>query len=183
MDNPKEHEKHEIKYLGFASEVGEIDETKWHYPFGMIKDYMETELEIAGFGKDTEYDSEKGRIRKCIMELIDVFVRYEPDTHIMHYCRAFFRNLLVGKPLTPLTGEDDEWEPFQENIWRNKRYSNVFKDNEGEAVDARARLFRQDRGAWRVTEDSIKAIKFPYSPQQELIQLDEDGKVLSIHIF
>lgn len=36
--------------------------------------------------------------------------------------------LLAGKPLSPLTGEDDEWVEVGDGVFQNKRASSVFKD-------------------------------------------------------
>ena len=35
---------------------------------------------------------------------------------------------IAGKPLSPLTGEDDEWLDHGDGVFQNKRISSVFKD-------------------------------------------------------
>ena len=61
---------------------------------------------------------------------------------------------MAYKPLTPLTGEDDEWNDISEycnhTTYQNKRFSRVFKDGrDGEAYDIEGKIFWE----WNVHED------------------------------
>lgn len=75
------------------------------------------------------------------------------------------------KPLTPLTGEDDEWisEPkFMEGTLQNKRYSAVFKNKEtGECYDVEGIVFEEpyeDHYVSFTCNKSKVPVTFPYMP-------------------
>lgn len=44
---------------------------------------------------------------------------------------ATMRRLVAAKPLTPLTGTDDEWMEVADGVFQNRRCSSVFKENDG----------------------------------------------------
>ncbi|MBP3886848.1 MAG: hypothetical protein J6F30_04230 [Cellulosilyticum sp.] len=72
------------------------------------------------------------------------------------------------KPLTSLTGEDDEWtddlDPTGDK-WQNKRYSAVFKNKEtGECYDIEGRIFAEPNGVTFTCRQSRVPIEFPYMP-------------------
>lgn len=80
----------------------------------------------------------------------------------------FVDRLWSWKPLTPLTGEDDEWisEPkFMEGTLQNKRYSAVFKNKEtGECYDINGRIFAEPDGIKFTCRESKVLVEFPYMP-------------------
>jgi hypothetical protein len=73
------------------------------------------------------------------------------------------------KPLGPLTGEDDEWQKIDNNLFQNKRYSAVFKKGkDGKAYNVEARVFSDDGGkTWFGNKNSWEYIDFPYTVPNE----------------
>lgn len=108
------------------------------------------ELRAAGlFDDDSDFN---GDIGVQVSALMETFCAYGHSGGSAEKTVELFKWLAAGKPLTPLTGEDDEWSDVSthtggEPLWQNKRYSKVFKD--------------RDR-AWN-TEQHDKPIKFPYT--------------------
>lgn len=72
--------------------------------------------------------------------------------------------LLQFRPLTSLTGEDSEWIEVGENLWQNKRSSNIFKDNKSAYVVDHF-IFKDDAGAF-TGRYSRKNIDFPYTVEE-----------------
>jgi len=67
------------------------------------------------------------------------------------------------KPLTPLTGEDDEWNDIGDGgSLQNKRYSAVFKNKDGTAYNIEGKVFTDDGEVWYRCKDSRVNVTFPY---------------------
>lgn len=66
--------------------------------------------------------------------------------------------LIAGKPLTPLTGDDDEWNDISEmsgqTMFQNRRCSSVFKDAER---------------AYSIDTPGRPTIIFPYWPDRAVV--------------
>jgi hypothetical protein len=89
--------------------------------------------------------------------------------------------LLDFKPLTPLTGENDEWTDVGDRSgyphWQNKRCSSVFKNADGSCYDIDGKVFWE----WQRNGDgeAVKTyytghgcsvpVTFPYTPPKEPI--------------
>jgi hypothetical protein len=114
--------------------------------------FAKAELRAAGlFDADADYG---GEVAPCVVAMMETFTAYGHSGGSAEQTLALFSKLATHKPITPLTGEDDEWmdmEPYQpgQSLWQNKRDSRVFKDNDK---------------AWIVTDkDTATIITFPYS--------------------
>jgi hypothetical protein len=112
--------------------------------------HAKRELRSAGlFDADAEYD---GDVAVQVSSLMEVFAAYGHSGGSAEQTITIFDKLARGMPLTPLTGEDDEWEVpdnMSGQILTNNRCPFVFKD---------------DEMAWDVRKGRV-AISFPYSPE------------------
>jgi hypothetical protein len=114
-----------------------------------LSQHAKRELRAAGlFDADAEYN---GDVAVQVTSLMEVFTAYGHSGGGAEQTLAVFETLARGMPLTPLTGEDDEWEHPEgvedDQIKVNKRYCCVFKD---------------DMMAWDVRVGR-KPITFPYT--------------------
>jgi hypothetical protein len=57
------------------------------------------------------------------------------------YAIKIFETLANWKPLTPLYGNDLEWNEVGENMWQNRRDSSVFKGKDNIAYWSDGRVF------------------------------------------
>ena len=64
---------------------------------------------------------------KAIVDLLESFDSQGHSGFSAPYVIRTFCRLAMFKPLTPLTGEDDEWNDIGD-CFQNKRYSAVFKN-------------------------------------------------------
>jgi hypothetical protein len=64
------------------------------------------------------------------------------------------------KPVSPLTGEDDEWNEIEPGLFQNKRYSAVFKRKDGTAYNVEGKIFTDDGEVWFTNKDSRVYITF-----------------------
>ena len=78
-------------------------------------------------------------MRKHILHMMQEFANEGHSGFSASYAIGILTKLLDFKPLSPLTGADDEWSDVRDYgptpHWQNKRRSSVFKDENGECYD------------------------------------------------
>ena len=101
-----------------------------------LYEYATDELRRAGlYDPDADYG---GHLGQAISSIIDVMSKQGHSGESMNTTLELLKRVAHYKPLTPLTGADDEWEDRSEYgsvLWQNKRCSSVFKDANGKAFD------------------------------------------------
>jgi hypothetical protein len=148
------------------------------------KEHAKRELDILYPTPDETQRTEIERIIK-IMEVIDGIDDFESRyARIMPY-------LFQQKPITPLTGADDEWTPeIEENgnhFAINKRASDVVKHN-GKAFWLAGKVFSDDGGkTFHQTENSyvlIESFPFqvPFTPEHVVNPTDDEIVSLEVEI-
>lgn len=131
-----------------------------------MHDYAVREMDIAW----PESDDIQDEIKKDALEIIDAFTAQGHSGISGSYLIGVLERLLRFKPLTPLTGEDNEWsKPWgDDNTQQNLRCSSIFRthfDN-STAHDIHGKVFSDDGGkTFYSTRDSQIPVKFPYYPQ------------------
>lgn len=90
------------------------------------------------------------------------------------------------KPLTLLTGADEEWGEYNHGSYQNRRCSNIFKDADGRAYTIDGRVFYTPSVSWEqfngyTNRSSRKFITFPYdgSTEPERIYYTDESRNLS----
>ena len=101
---------------------------------------------------------------KAILDLIELFSSQDHSGFSAPYVINTFSRLAMFKPLSPLTGEDDEWKEVTSGGFQNKRYSAVFKDRkDGTAYNIEGKVFTDNGGeTWYTCRDSRVDVTFPY---------------------
>jgi len=106
-------------------------------------------------------DGVQDRMDANILELLEVLSKQGHSNFTANYVLNMFDRLSHFLPLTPLTGEDDEWNEYSQN----KRCPTVFKDADGRAYNSDGKIFSNDGGkTWFTNKDSKVYISFPYMP-------------------
>ena len=145
-----------------------------------LYEYAKKELERIEKGcEDEESLSMQQAIDKNILELINVFSNQHHSGFTATYVIDILQRLLHYKPLTPLTGEDDEWEDvtsygYDTPTFQNKRCSAVFKDDRG-AYWVEGKIFSSDLGhTWYTNSDSCVPVTFPFNvpDKSEVVVID-----------
>lgn len=114
---------------------------------------------------------------KNVLELLETFCNQGHSNNTAPYVIAMFSRLAMYKPITPLTGEDDEWRERSGGKYQNKRYGAVFKDADGRAYNIEGKIFSYDNGkTWWSNKDSKVYIDFPY------VVPDEPERVIIIPV-
>ena len=131
--------------------------------------HARTELERAGmFKADSDYG---GMLGPAIMKMCEVFASEGHSGGSAAISAQIFNLLAKYEPLTPLTGEADEWNEIGEGVFQNRRCSRVFKEN-GEAYDINGKVFREPNGASYTSRESRVPVTFPYTPRTEFVDTE-----------
>lgn len=128
--------------------------------------------ELARISKDE--DGIQDAINKNILDIVELFASQGHSGFSAGYVMSVLERLLRFKPLTPLTGEDDEWTEVSDKMgqkcFQNKRCSSVFKttDAQGnflEAYDIDGIAYSDNGGlTWFASNRFQKNVTFPYEP-------------------
>lgn len=108
---------------------------------GSVK-YAQDKLNRINKDKDGLQDA----INKDILDIIKIFSEQGHSGTTASYTISMLERLLRFKPITPLTGEDDEWNQISDNQWQNKRCSSVFKYADGSVEDIDGIVYSDDGG-------------------------------------
>ena len=142
------------------------------------------ELDLIGMTEDSEDEYNKA-MRDHILHMVKEFSDEGHSGMSAAYAIVLLTKLLDYKPLTPLTGKDDEWTMlgYDDNMFaQNKRCFHVFKDADGRAYDLVGVVFYE----WRTDEDGVRYkshftnkdsrvyIEFPYTPTKEYREVKRD---------
>ena len=102
------------------------------------------EMDLIGMTEDSP-DEMNVAMRKHILHMMQEFANEGHSGFSASYAIGILTKLLEFKPLSPLTGEDDEWNEVSERAgyrcWQNKRDSSVFKNENGECYDIDGKVF------------------------------------------
>lgn len=140
-----------------------------------MSDYAKKELERLEktCKDDTELKIQKW-CTKCVLDLLELFKKQEHSGFSANYVVNLFDSLVHFKPLTPLTGEDDEWEESycDSKVLQNKRCSSVFKEPDGLVYDIDYWYMRNKDGTCFGNNHTMQNIVFPYMPQKAKVLVD-----------
>lgn len=137
--------------------------------------YAEDELKRAGLLDSNDEMNEL--MSKNILEIIKIFSSQGHSGFSASYAISLLEKLMQFQPLTPLNGNDDEWNDMSEYgcdpgdfMFQNKRCSHVFKHKDG-AYDIDGKIFRDSTGLCYTDSESRVYITFPYTPIREYIDV------------
>ena len=130
-----------------------------------LVEWAKLELDKIG-SKDDEMQQ---MMNRDILQIVEMFSEQGHSGFTAGYALNIITRLLAWKPITPLTGEEDEWgEPFTgdlEKTQQNKRCSAVFRkhfDN-STAYYIDGKVFSDNGGeTWWTNRDSHIPVSFPY---------------------
>jgi hypothetical protein len=145
------------------------------------------ELEIMGIEDNGDDAVVETVLHRQIVETVTAFSNTNIAGFTANVATKLLFQLLRSLPLTPLTGEVDEWIDHTETnkglpLFQNKRYKQVWK-NSTEAWDLEAYIqwewYTDDVGnqqkKFYVTPESKKIITFPYMPNPQLVEKLPEG--------
>jgi hypothetical protein len=141
-----------------------------------INSHAEHELHLIGLGLNCT-DEMNMAMREHILKMIEVFSEEGHSGFSASYAISILEKLLKFQPLTPLTGNDDEWMKIRDNTYQNIRCGRVFKDDAGNAYDIDGRVFYEEyiaedgepHKSYYTCFESRTPVTFPYTPKTEYL--------------
>ncbi|WP_338208310.1 hypothetical protein [Lactiplantibacillus paraxiangfangensis] len=128
-----------------------------------LEDYAKQELELLG----SDDDPMQAEMNKDIMQVIKLFSLQGHSGFSAGYAISVIDRLLRWRPLTPLTGKDDEWNEVGEGTFQNNRCPSVFKDKTGSYdIGAVSTHYAGDNNRW--SADVHYYVEFPYMCDKQL---------------
>ena len=145
---------------------------------GNYETHAKRELQAIGYDLNDKEEGPNKWIIDNLLELLEVFAKQGHSGSSAPYCARTFKKLALFEPLSPLTGEDNEWCEVADGIWQNKRASHVFKQTDrynGHAYDIHGRVFKEPDGCCYTNSDSHVLVTFPYTPTTEYVDVEKGG--------
>lgn len=93
--------------------------------------WAEKELALAGYPDGLPDDDMNKWLRDGVLKLLSAFCEEGHSGSSAPFAVSLFTRLASWKPLSPLTGEDGEWNEVGTGVWQNNRAPNVFKEADG----------------------------------------------------
>jgi len=146
---------------------------------GTTLDFAKQELDAIGMTSNNKEEMNR-EMRKNIIDVLKTFSKQGHSGFSASYAISLLEKLLRHKPLSPLTGKDDEWNDVSETsalkgkhkLYQNKRLSSVFKDETGKAWDIDGIEFKDKTGCIFTSKDSKIPVTFPYTQKIKTLRRD-----------
>lgn len=140
-----------------------------------LTSYAESELARMPHDEDGMQDL----MDKNILEIVKIFGEQGHSGFSADYALSVLERLLRFKPITPLTGEEDEWIHTGYGTFQNKRCYSVFKHSDGTCYDTDGIIVSDNGGiTWFTSGRFRKEVTFPYvvptHPEKVYIEYTED---------
>lgn len=156
-----------------------------------LEDYIKEDSYI-----ETVEDAAKARTFECkaakfakenVMELIKVIDEQGHSGLSIGFVMSLFKTLVEYKPLTALTGSEEEWKDVSDfygdkaSVQQNKRCPSIFRvcNDNATAYNINGKVFSDDNGeSWFSCSASKVPVTFPYDvPEVERIILHSQEEV------
>lgn len=111
-----------------------------------IIEQAKAELALVNFGEEGS---------RVMVEILEKFFDEWDSGGAVYFAAPVLQRLIAGKPLSPLSGADDEWCEVGPSVWQNRRCSTVFKQERDGKIES-----------YNIDTPGRPAITFPYWPDK-----------------
>ena len=133
-----------------------------------LLDHAERELDLMGLDDDGDMN---GMMRNHILHMVKEFSNEGHSGYSAIYAIQVLEKLLKFEPVTPLTGEDWEWNDVSEIsgdiLYQNARCGRVFKNKDG-AYDIDGKVFWN----WMTDEKTGELFKSYYTSSESRVPVE-----------
>jgi len=144
-----------------------------------LRHHAERELDLIGMAKDG--DEMNVAMRNHILHMVDEFADEGHSGSSASYALGLLEKLLAFEPLSPLTGDEHEWNEVGADLFQNNRCSHIFKDSKGgRAYDINGIVFydmvnddegKEYQSCYTTQPNSRVWIDFPCYPPKPIYKL------------
>lgn len=133
-----------------------------------LVEYAKKELDLIGLtDEDRTGESMDFHMRDHILRMVKEFSEEGHSGYSASYALFILKRVLDFKPLSPLTGKDDEWNEVGHGVYQNRRASNVFKEN-GQAYWSDGIVFWE----WYTPEDGSEPFKSYFTSRDSRVMIE-----------
>lgn len=136
-----------------------------------LYEFAKHELDLIGMRE--EGDPWDVAARQDILNIVNIFANSGHSGASAECAVEILVDLLSYRPLSPLTGEDSEWQDIsdisEDPIFQNKRCPSVFMGVDGVPYDVNGKVFIDPDGSAYSSHESKVVITFPYTPRTEYV--------------
>ena len=137
----------------------------------MILKRMEQEFKALHWPTDEKSNK---FVCKNVKKIIELISKQRHSDTSLSYIMGLVVKLVARLPLSPLTGEDWEWEQVSGDLFQNIRCDRVFK-NSLATWDVEGKLYRSAEGKLERHDDSSIPVTFPYYPKTEIVDYESEA--------
>ena len=139
-----------------------------------LVEFAKQELDLIGMIENSPEEMNRC-MRDDILDIVQKFADQGHSGFSASYALSVLKKLLAYEPLSPLTGEESEWNDTSAYtdgsriLFQNKRCSHVFKEVNAETgteyvYDSRGKVFVEPNGSAYTSAQSRTPVTFPYTP-------------------
>ena len=145
-----------------------------------MNEWAQKELDLIL--EESDGDMMQSVMNEQVMEIIELFSSHGHSGTSASYAISVLSRLLTWKPLTSLTGDEDEWKDClgdEDGTQQNLRCSAVFRrfNDNSTAFNVKGKIFSDDGGkTWFTNGNSHVPIEFPYWVPQQAERIILRGK-------
>ena len=140
--------------------------------------------------KDSESLKTQKAVNDDILDIIKLFSSQGHSGFSAGYSLNILKRLLDYKPLSAITGDEDEWVQLNYSpdlAYQSKRCPSIFRDADGKVYNVEAKVFSDDNGhTWFNCKDSREYIELPYEvpakPEYVIIDNKEERNGVLVNI-
>lgn len=134
--------------------------------------HAKAELRLSGwYDKDAFYGD---LVPKAVLRQVRLFAIEGHSGMSAPLVARLVQQATMFRPLSPLTGGDDEWQEVADGVFQNRRFSSVFKDGDGNAYNIDGRVFDDGIGTF-TNHDSRTPVEFPWTWQEpEVVKVEPE---------
>ena len=123
------------------------------------------------------YDT-SSRLTEAVIGVAKAIEEQDLTDYDMLKCKLVLDRLIKQEPLSPLTGDEDEWFSDSEEWDKNLRCPRVFREKStGDCYDIHGKMFINTVDGKQVltsNKDSHVLITFPYTPKTEYVHITDN---------
>lgn len=149
-----------------------------------LVEYAKSEFNRAGWCHPDLVFDDKMQEAVCqnVMDMLCVFSSEGHSGFSANYTLDVFNKVVRFNPISPLTGDDSEWNEVGGDTYQNRICGTVFKrGKDGKAYWLDRYVFRDESGCCFTSSMSAQYIEFPWTPTESEyvdVKTDENGNTV-----
>ena len=144
-----------------------------------VKGWPREKSQVRLTGEHALNDEMQYMMYMNLRELLQAFADQGHSGFSSNYALNYFDKLARFKPVSPLTGEDSEWNKIGEGKYQNNRCSHVFKEvnlatGDESVYDSHGKVFIDGDLSYTSMDSRVRVDEFPYVPEVQYVYVSRE---------